>query len=391
VLTEAKLSILVVTNLYPPQALGGYERAIADFARLLQHRGHSVLVLTTGDEQPFYASHTSAYAEVKVERCLSLGGNWSFDSGAEWFAEAKVVAINGQNSQALAHHLQAFRPDVCLLGSLDFLHVELVEQLLEAQVPVAHYVMNYSPGYAPEWAPRTPLYRYITCSDWVIRSLQEGGYPVDTAQTVYPGAAVAEFYQAELPPQDYLRIAYASLVMPYKGADVLLEALHLLHSLGVPFTATIAGGTFSPAYVETLKQFVAAEELQEHITFPGVLSRQELSQLYKTHNVLAFPSRFQEPFGISQVEAMAAGLTLVTSGMGGAREIVNHGVDGFLFESENPLALADVLISLPAQPAAWEAVTRKGQETALSKFNQAKAADGLEVILRDLVIQVKQV
>jgi len=348
-------------------------------------------VLTTGDEQPFYASHTSAYAEVRVERCLALGGSWHFDRGAEWFAEAKVAAINDQNDQAVAHYRQAFQPDVCLLGSLDFLHVALVEQLLAAQIPVAHYVMNYSPGYAPEWAPHTPLYRYLTCSDWVIGALRQGGYSVDTAQTVYPGAAVAEFYQAELPPQDYLRIAYASLVMPYKGADVLLEALHLLNALGVPFTATIAGGTFNPAYVETLKQFVAAEGLQEHITFPGVLSRQELIQLYKTHNVLAFPSRFEEPFGISQVEAMAAGLTLVTSGTGGAKEIVTHGVDGLLFESENPLSLAEVLAALPAQPIAWETMTRNGQQTASSKFNQARAADGLETILCDLVAQAKHV
>lgn len=42
-----KVRILLLSNLYPPQSIGGYERAIADYARLLHKRGHEVLVLTS--------------------------------------------------------------------------------------------------------------------------------------------------------------------------------------------------------------------------------------------------------------------------------------------------------------------------------------------------------
>ena len=63
------LRILVITNLYPPQVLGGYERSIADFARLLQHRGHTVLVLTS-DTPQFSASHVSLYPDPPVDRCF---------------------------------------------------------------------------------------------------------------------------------------------------------------------------------------------------------------------------------------------------------------------------------------------------------------------------------
>jgi glycosyltransferase involved in cell wall biosynthesis len=173
--------------------------------------------------------------------------------------------------------------------------------------------------------------------------------------------------------------------MPYKGADVLIEALSLLHAAGVRFTATIAGGTLMPEFVQALQEFVESEGMQDKIQFPGVLSRQELKQLYRTHNVLVFPSRFQEPFGISQIEAMAAGLTLVTSGTGGAGEIVEHGKNGLIFESENSLALADLLSSLPTRPTEWEAITRRGQQRAISQFSQTHAIEQIEVILLDLV------
>ena len=380
------LRILVITNLYPPQVLGGYERSIADFARLLQHRGHTVLVLTS-DTPQFSASHTSLHPDPPVERCLLLMGEWS-SQGSRWFDHPRIVEVTQQNQGVLKHHLDQFQPDVCLAGNLDFLQTEAdsLALLLSHQVPVAHYVMNARSGYDPQHTPRSSLYQFITCSDWVTASLQASGYPAAAAQTIYPGADVDAFYQAELPPRDQLRIAYASLVAQYKGADVLVEALSLLHAAGIEFTATIAGGTFQPEFVEALKQFVESEGLQESVHFPGALSRQELIQLYKTHNVLVFPSRFEEPFGISQIEAMAAGLTLVTSGTGGAREIVEeHGQDGLIFESENPFDLADILSSLPTDLTRWEAIARKGQQRAMSEFNQTKAVEKLEAIFLELV------
>jgi glycogen(starch) synthase len=380
------LRILVITNLYPPQVLGGYERSIADFARLLQHCGHTVLVLTS-DTPQFSASHTSLYPDPPVERCLLLMGEWS-DQGAHLFDQQRVADVMQTNQAILKHHLDQFQPDVCLAGNLRFVQLEAegMALLLSHQVPVAHYLMNAQADYAPQHTPRSPLYRLITCSDWVTASLQTLGYPAATAQTIYPGADVDAFYQAELPPRDRLRIAYASLVAHYKGADVLVEALSLLHAAGIEFTATIAGGTFQPEFVEALKQFVESEGLQESVHFPGALSRQELIQLYKTHNVLVFPSRFNEPFGISQIEAMAAGLTLVTSGTGGAKEIIaESGNDGLIFESENPFDLADSLSSLPTDPARWSAIASTGQQRAMSKFSQAKAVDKLEAIFLELV------
>lgn len=378
-----KLRILILTNLYPPQAIGGYERAIADCARLFNQYGHAVLVLTS-NTQDYTTKHTPTNAEPVVQRCLSLAGYWS-DRGTFWYPSEQVEAINLQNQKTLYQALQEFQPQVCLAGNIDFLGLELLEIILGASIPVAHYVMNATPGYPPEIAPQSSLHQYITCSNWILQSLQQQGYPAQTAQTVYPGAAVEEFYQPELPPHDQLRIAYASLVMPYKGADILVEALCLLHAAGVEFTATIAGGTLLPDFVQALRELVESEGFQDKIQFPGALTRQELQQLYRTHNVLVFPSRFEEPFGISQIEAMAAGLTLVTSGTGGAGEIIDHSEDGLIFESENPLDLADILSSLPRFPAEWETITRRGQQRALSQFSQGKAIEKLESVLCNLV------
>lgn len=378
-----RLRILILSNLYPPQAIGGYERAIADFARLLHHRGHEVLVLTSNTEK-YPIQYTPSDTEPLIKRCLSLAGSWS-NLGAFWFCPEEAELIHLENQKNLTQELQSFQPQVCLAGNIDFLGVELLEIILAVEIPVFHYVMNASPGYPLEFTPQSSLHRYITCSDWLRQQLQQEGYPVESTQTIYPGAAVEEFYQPELPAHDQLRIAYASLVMYYKGADVLIEALCLLHAAGIKFTATLAGSTLEPNFVEALHQLVESEGLQEKIKFPGVLSRQELKKLYRTHNVLVFPSRFEEPFGISQLEATAAGLTLISSGTGGAKEVVENGRDGFIFESENPLDLANILSFLPNFPAEWEAITRRGQERALSQFSQHRAVDRLESLFWEAI------
>jgi len=385
-----KLKILVINNLYPPQVIGGYERALADYAKLLHDRGHNVLVLTSNTEE-LPTGYTKAESDLSmVRRSLSLWGAWTHQ-GTEAFYPGKVASIAVQNYQTLEQVLLAWKPDVCLAGNMDFLGATVLEQMLAADIPVAHYVMNSHPGYPPELAPRSSLYRYITVSDWIRNTLQQQGYPVETAQTIYPGAEVADFYQVELPPRDRLRIVYAGLVMHYKGPDVLIEALYLLHETGVDFTATIAGGSLTPEFARVLQEFVESEGLQEKICFTGLLSRQELVQLYRTHNVWVLPSRFEEPFSIGLMEAMVAGLTIVASDTGGSPEAVKDGETGLIFESENPLDLGDQLSYLFMNPAEWEAMSRKGQERALSELSRTRTMDRLESVLYELTLSNKKI
>jgi len=381
-----KLKILVVNNLYPPQVVGGYERAIADYAKLLQERGHQVLVITSNTEHLPTGYKKADSDPQTVRRCLSLWGSWT-ELGAQPFYPAQVAAIAVQNYKTLEEVLRSFQPDVCLTGNADFLGSPILEQILAAGIPIAHYVMNSQPGYSYDLAPHSSLYRYITVSNWIGEKLQKQGYPTETALTIYPGAEVEEFYQAELPPRDRLRIVYAGLVMHYKGPDVLIEALYLLHEAGVDFTATIAGGSLTPEFARVLQEFVESEGLEEKICFTGLLSRQELVQLYRTHNVWVLPSRFEEPFSIGLIEAMVAGLTIVTSDTGGSPEAVQHNETGLIFESENPLDLADNLSSLPMNPAEWEAITRGGQQRALSELSRTRTMDQLESVLYEMAVQ----
>ncbi len=375
-----KLKILVINNLFPPQVVGGYERAIADYARRLHHRGHEVVVLTANVEGLTTSYSQSEPEPMPVKRCFSLWGTWN-DRGAQQFPPTWAAALAVQNYQALAQELQLFAADVCLAGNLDFLGSAIAEQILAAGIPIAHYVMNSQPGYPADLAPKSGLYKYITVSDWIQNRLMEQGYPTATAQTIYPGADVDQFYQPELPPRNQLRIAYAGLVMGYKGTDVLTEALYLLHQDGVDFTATIAGGSLTPDFVDLLKEFIREEGLEDLVKFTGLLDRQGLKELYKTHNVWVLPSRFDEPFSIGLIEAMVAGLTIVASDTGGSPEALIHQESGLIFESENALDLADNLSFLALNPDKWANISHQGQQRGLNEFGRNKTIEQIEILL----------
>ena len=380
----SKLKILVISNLFPPQVIGGYERAIADYARRLHHRGHEVLVLTANVEGLTTSYSQSEPEPMPVKRCLALWGSLT-EPGFPLYPQPYVTAIAIQNYQVLEQEIKLFQPDVCLAGNIDYLGQTVLDQILANQIPVAHYIMNAVPGYPVDLTPQSPLYKYITVSNWVKDSLTEKGYPTATAQTIYPGAAVEKFHQPEIPAHDQLRIVFAGLVMPFKGIDVLIEALYLLHQEGIDFTATIAGGCHTPEFRQDLEDFVAIEGFADKVKFTGLLNQQELIELYQNHNIWVLPSRFEEPFSIGLLEAMVAGLTIIASDTGGSPEAIEHQVNGLIFASEDALDLAENISLLALHPDEWQAMTIQGQKRALEELSRTKTIEEIEDLFYKLL------
>jgi glycosyltransferase involved in cell wall biosynthesis len=118
--------------------------------------------------------------------------------------------------------------------------------------------------------------------------------------------------------------------------------------------------------------------MEAKVAFVGFLDRPRLKQLFSTHNVLAFPSQFEEPFGISQVEAMAAGMVVVSSGTGGASEVVEDEVSGLLVPAGSSAALAAALAGLREDDERWQVLAEAGRERARKVFDIRRSVDQIE-------------
>lgn len=374
--------ILVITNIFPPQELGGYGRTMLDFSTILRERGHDVHVLT---------SDTSYLGDVPedepfVTRTLELFGRW-VDGKAETFDYHDALPLSRKCGAIAGKYMDDFRPDAILLGNLDFVGIHVIQEATARRIPMIHRLGNRLPGYEPDFIVNNDLYRLATCSGWLRDQIWSDGYRLKQINVVYPAGKVHFYHREELPDvkRDVLNIAFAGIVQPYKGPHVLLKALFYLRHWNIPFTCDFAGTTTDEKFYDSLVDLVEREGLSEQIRFVGFLNRDELKDLFYRSSVYVQPSVFEEPFGISHVEAMASGITVVTSGTGGSKEIIHDGVNGLHFKTENPEDLALKLKYLYEHPSEQDRMRRAGQIRALEKFDNQSSVDRLEEIFEELL------
>ena len=173
------MHLLLITNLYPPQELGGYGRCMADFAWGLQQRGHKIQVLSSN--APYLGEDSSGPSGEPVDRRLMLKG--SFHNGVEHLQDSSMkhqIDINNRNF--LNNWIQRRSWDGILIGNLDLLGPELLEPLLSSRLPLLHHIGFVTPPYAPEQMPsRRSNYRLLTASATVRSWLKKAGMDVEDA------------------------------------------------------------------------------------------------------------------------------------------------------------------------------------------------------------------
>ena len=380
------MNLLVVTNLYPPQELGGYGRSIADFVWGLRERGHKIQVLSSNAPHLGASSGLGPSGEP-VDRTLQLKG--SYEGGVRTLQDAQQrLAIDQANATLIRDWLISRPWDGILLGNLDLLGPELLQPLLEAPCVVQHHVGFVHAPFPPSAWPSSDRYRLVAASKAVRSALADVGLPTSTTSVVYPGVRNELFgidkvgMPIPLAPDGSrhlpLKVCFAGLLMGSKGAHTLIEALIELQQQGLTVQASIAGDSFQNGYREQLEQWLRQNNLDGAVQFVGQLNRQALARFYALHHVGVFPSIHPEAFGIVAAEMMASGLAVVSSGVGGAGELIENGRTGLLFEAGDSKDLARCLVRLIKDVDLLQHIRESGQKDARERFSVTAAAAALE-------------
>ena len=231
-------------------------------------------------------------------------------------------------------------------------------------------------------------YQLVAASEAVRSALVAAGLPTSTARVVYPGVRCELFgvnrvgMPSPLTPdgsrQRPLKVCFAGLLMNSKGAHTLIEALIQVHHQGLNVQVSLAGASFQNGYREQLEQLLKQQNLDGSVQFVGQLGRQALARFYALHHVGVFPSINPEAFGIVAAEMMASGLAVVSSGVGGAGELIDDGRTGLIFNAGNSRDLARCLTNLAKDTSLLRRLSQAGQQEARQHFSVEAAGAALE-------------
>jgi glycosyltransferase involved in cell wall biosynthesis len=162
---------------------------------------------------------------------------------------------------------------------------------------------------------------------------------------------------------------------PWKGQDTAVEALELLCSAGVDAHLLLIGSAKfvaratrfdNEAYVARLRAMIADAGLTDRVSWLG--ERDDVPELVRALDILLLPS-WEEPFGRALIEAMALGVPIVSTNVGGPVEIVEQGREGFLVAPREPAAWAEAIRRIADKPEQAAEMGRAGRLKAQTQFS----------------------
>jgi glycogen synthase len=329
---------LVVTNLFPPLQLGGYELSCAAFVEHLRAHGHTVCVLTTQADVELEPD-----AAGSVHRSLlwyrQLDGSFASPG---WLDRCQWER---HNRAMLRQVLREFDPDAVMWWNMGGLSMSLIELVRRAGLPAVGVVCDYWMIWGPTVDPwlragrrsklvagilggvsRVPMRvdfaraaRWVFVSSHVLEETLRAGGDLPRRSVVHTGIAVERFKQAP-PSRTWAgRLLMVGRPTPNKGVGIALKAL-----AGLPrCTLDIYGGAEGET-LHDLEQAIASQGLGARVTLHPHLGQAEIERLYAAYDALLFPVRWDEPWGRVPLEAMASRVPVIAAARGGAREYLRH-------------------------------------------------------------------
>ena len=198
------------------------------------------------------------------------------------------------------------------------------------------------------WMFNRPATTVVGASDAVRRYwCRTLDWPLQSFRVIRNGVDTARFQPSQNNGRSNgaLTIGVAARLQPNKGLEDLLRALAILAQDNLRPNLLIAGGDGSR---EPLESRVEQLGLREQVKFLGFV--QDMRGFYDSIDVAALASLSGEGLPLFVLEAMSCGVPVVATDVGGTKEVLRDGVDGFVVPAHEPSALAAALRKLLQHP-----------------------------------------
>lgn len=403
------MRVLIVVHGYPPTHTGGAEQRAARTARAFAARGREVRVLCV---ESLEVDHAEVRVDDRVQDGLPVRRlSWNASAAGQSFRESYN---NPTVADALRRMVGEWRPDLVYLFSGYLMSASVVNAAADLGLPVVVALTDYwwlchrinllrtdgqrCDGPTPVACARCRLESWrrfrLPATIWpqgadgvwsalerteLSHRLQSVSEQVERAEFTFtalhrasamiaPSRCLADFYARHgvdssriyvsrqgvqidrcllRTPSERLRVGYIGQVKPHKGVHTLLEAWGMLRGER-PRRLSIHGSSQGDSDYE--RRIRGMLSRLDGVAWPGHFVGDQVWQVLADLDVVVAPSRWIENSPNAILEAQAVGLPVIGSNIGGVAELVEHDVNGLLFEVDDAADLARQLQRLLDEP-----------------------------------------
>lgn len=374
-------SILVA---HPSAELYGSDRVLLESVDGFVRKGWHVVVAIPS-EGPLLAALTAVGADVRMCPSPVLRKNLLTPKG--FLAAAAESVIGAVRGAALLRHVA---PDVVFVNTMT-LPLWLVLAAVARRPSVLHVHEAERSASAVLRAalalPSLLTARIISNSRFsteaLTSSLPRYGKTVDLVYNAVPGPDVPTEPRSAL--SGAVKLLYVGRLSARKGVDVIIEAMSLLSTDGPDCELTILGAVYPGYewYEEQLKASVAEHRLEDRVRFVGF--DDSVWSYYAATDIALIPSRLDEPFGNTAVEAALAQRPAVISDTSGLREASGVARASVLVEPGDARALAAGIVSIVDDWARYRENALLDADDARIRHDPALYQDRVSAVVRKAI------
>ena len=404
------MRILVITNLYPPHEIGGYEIRCRDVCERLKSFGHDIHVLTSNHQVP----DRDPAPDPAVSRKLLIHGMY----GHPWLPIHRLHALEQQNHLALQQEIAAVQPELIHVWNMGGISKSLLLRLEQSAIPIVYDVSDHwiarslradvwlswwnapgsfartltrkvltGSGIRRQLDPATPTaswdqlrFKHIYFCSAFMRDLTAAqGWPVSHASIIHCGIDSAAFTVK----QDHLqfdKLLWVGRLSPDKDPLTAIRALAAAHHAGLNHLTLDLYGHGDPSYISQIDTEIDTLGLTKMVR-RKLAPAAEMRRLYAEYDALLFTSNWGEPFALTPLEAMASGLPVITSLDGGQAELARHGVNCLVAAAAEPVTYADRIAELAASPELRASIAATSLAEVRTRFDLNPITRQIETFL----------
>lgn len=227
------------------------------------------------------------------------------------------------------------------------------------------------------------LLKKVDIPEYKVKRSPAGGYD---GNLFHPNSKLSED-NSRINSDRILWIGFAARLIEMKGWRIVLEAFRRLKqderykNLGL----MIAGDGPDLTKIKSEINILSDRVSPSHMKVLGNLSGENLAEYYRKLDVFVFPTLLEESLGLVGIESLASGTPVIASDIGGIKEYMMEGVNGYLIEPGNADSLVNALKRFFGLADSERMIMRNNAAESVSQYEKSQVSIGLDQIIKQVV------